>query len=286
MPKNTVATFRAAKGKHRLSMLTAYDYTVAAIMNATDINAVLVGDSLGMVMQGYASTLPVTMEDMIHHCKAVATALTSPLLVCDMPFMSFQCGIQDAVHNAGRLLKEGGAEAVKLEGGAEYQEEIRAICRASIPVMGHLGLRPQSVNAIGGYKIQGKSAEAAKQLIEDARAVTEAGAFALVLECVPAQLATLVTRMLPIPVIGIGCGNGCDGQVLVWQDMLGMGARQPKFVKKFAEIGQEMAKAFAAYDMEVKSGAFPGPEHASALDEEVLAELEKEYGKHNRKSQA
>lgn len=278
MPKNTVETFRAAKGKTRLSMLTAYDYTVASILDKTEINAVLVGDSLGMVMLGYASTLPVTMEEMIHHCKATRAGLTSPLLVCDMPFMSFQRGVTETLKNAGRLVKEGGAEAVKLEGGAEYQDEIRALCRASIPVMGHLGLRPQSVNAIGGYKTQGKTLAAAKHLLEDARAVEEAGAFALVLECVPAELASLVTKTLAIPVIGIGCGNGCDGQVLVWQDMLGLSGRQPKFVKKFADIGREMADAFSAYDREVKSGVFPEPGHSSHLDGEILAALEAEWG--------
>lgn len=286
MPKNTVETFRASKGKNRLSMLTAYDYTQASILNNTDINAVLVGDSLGMVMLGYQSTLPVTLEEMIHHCKAVAKALTSPLLICDMPFMSFQCGVAETLKNAGRLIKEGGAEAVKLEGGAEYQDEIRALCRASIPVMGHLGLRPQSVNAIGGYKTQGKTLAAAKQLVEDARAVEAAGAFSLVLECVPAELASLITSMLAIPVIGIGCGNGCDGQVLVWQDMVGMSGRQPKFVKKFAELGKEMADAFAAFDREVKSGDFPDPIHSTSLEAGILAELEGEYRLERRNSRS
>jgi len=231
--KNTVVTFREAKLKNeKLTMLTAYDYSTSQAVDNSGINGILVGDSLGMVMLGYEDTLSVTMEDMIHHTKAVARGAKNSLVVADMPFMSYQTSVYDAVVNAGRLIKEGRAQAVKLEGGVEVAEHIDAIVKASIPVMGHIGLTPQSVNAFGGFKVQGKSEEAAKKLIEDALAVEKSGAFALVMEGVPSKLAAMVTEKLSIPTIGIGAGDKCDGQILVYQDMLGMFSDfTPKFVK-------------------------------------------------------
>ena len=237
--KKSVLTFRNAKQKNeRLTMLTAYDYSTAKLIDASGIDSVLVGDSLGMVMLGYEDTLSVTMEDMIHHTKAVARGVKDALVVSDLPFMSYQTSVYDAVTNAGRLIKEGRAQAVKLEGGLEVCPQIKAIVEASIPVMAHLGLTPQSVNAFGGFKVQGKDEEAARSLIEQAKAVEAAGAFAVVLECIPAKLAELITKSISIPTIGIGAGNGCDGQVLVYQDMLGLYSDfTPKFVKRYAEIG-------------------------------------------------
>ena len=274
--KMTTTGFRQAKGQKKLTMLTAYDYTIARLMEQSGIDALLVGDSLGMVMLGYPDTLPVTVEDMVRHCAAVARGAAAPLVVCDMPFMSSQCGVEATLRNAGRLVKEGGAQAVKLEGGADFAPEIRALVRASIPVMGHLGLTPQSVNALGGYKVQGKSMGAAQKLLDDARAVQDAGAFALVLECVPAALAARVTSELEIPTIGIGAGPDCDGQVLVWQDMLGMFDRvAPKFVRRFGEVGEAMRTAFTAYAEAVRDGSFPAAEHCYGLEDEaeVLANL-------------
>ncbi len=274
--KTTAASFRQAKGARKLTMLTAYDYTVAHIMDQCGIDALLVGDSLGMVMLGYPDTLAVTVEDMIRHCAAVARGASSPLVVCDMPFMSSQRGVDDTLRNAGRLVKEGRAQAVKLEGGADFAPEIRALVRASIPVMGHLGLTPQSVNALGGYKVQGKSLAAAQKLLDDARAVQDAGAFALVLECVPAALAARITRELEIPTIGIGAGPDCDGQVLVWQDMLGMFDRvAPRFVRRFGAVGDAMRAAFSEYATAVRDGSFPAAEHCYSMEDEreVLEKL-------------
>ena len=222
MMKNTVFTFREQKAKgEKISMLTAYDYSTAKLMDEAGINGILVGDSLGMVVLGYEDTLPVTMEDMIHHTAAVCRGAKNTLVVGDMPFMSYQVSVEEAVYNAGRLMKEGRCQAVKLEGAASVCPQIRAITNASIPVMAHIGLTPQSINAFGGFKVQGKSEEAAKKLLEDAKAVEEAGAFAVVLECVPAKLAELISKSISIPTIGIGAGAGCDGQILVYQDMLG-----------------------------------------------------------------
>ena len=272
--KNTVASFQAARAKQKLSMLTAYDFSIAKLIDRSGVNAILVGDSLGMVMLGYKDTLPVSMEDMISHCASVARAIENALLVCDMPFMSFQCGIEDTLRNAGRLLKEGGAEAVKLEGGRDFAPEIRALVRASIPVMGHIGLTPQSVNAFGGFKVQGRDLEAAKKIIDDALAVQDAGAFAIVLECVPSPLAAKITNMLEIPTIGIGAGPDCSGQVLVWQDMLGLNQnRSPKFVRRFADLGVQMEKAFTDYVEAVNNLSFPAQEHSYGMDEKILQEL-------------
>ncbi|MBU5486793.1 3-methyl-2-oxobutanoate hydroxymethyltransferase [Clostridium sp. MSJ-8] len=273
--KNTVLTFREAKkNNEKISMLTAYDYSTAKLIDESGVNSILVGDSLGMVCLGYEDTLSVTMEDMIHHGKAVCKGAKNALVVIDMPFMSYQTSVYDAVVNAGRIIKETGAQAVKLEGGVEFAEHIKAIVKCSIPVVAHIGLTPQSVNAFGGFKVQGKDEEAAKKLIADARAVEEAGAFAVVLECVPAKLAERISKELSIPTIGIGAGAGCDGQVLVYQDMLNMyGGFKPKFVKHFANIGEEMKKAFKQYDQEVKDVVFPEEQHTFKIDDDILEKL-------------
>ena len=273
--KNTVLTFAKAKEDGvKLSMLTSYDYSMARLVDEAGINSILVGDSLGNVMLGYEDTTPVTMEDMIHHTAAVARGAKNALIVGDMPFMSYQTSVYDAVVNAGRLIKEGHANAVKLEGGVEVCPQIKAIVEAGIPVCAHIGLTPQSINAFGGHKVQGKSEEAARKLMEDALAVQEAGAFAVVIEAVPAKLASLITSKLDIVTIGIGAGAGCDGQVLVYQDMLGMYSDfSPKFVKRYAEIGEIMKKAFAKYDEEVKAGIFPAEEHGYKIDDDVIEKL-------------
>ena len=228
-----------------------------------------------MTILGYKDTLSVTMEDMIHHTRAVSRGLDNTFLIADMPFLSYQTSIYDAVLNAGRLVKEGHAQAVKLEGGAKVCEQIEAITKADIPVCAHIGLTPQSINSFGGFKVQGKNLNQAKQLIEDALAVEKAGAFMVVLECVPAKLASIVSKKLHIPTIGIGAGAGCDGQVLVYQDMLNMfDGIKPKFVKHFANVGEEMKNAFIKYDEEVKAGVYPSEEHTFAIDEEILKEIE------------
>lgn len=273
--KNTTVTFKEAKVKgERLSMLTAYDYSTAKLMDQSGINGILVGDSLGMVMLGYEDTLSVTMEDMIHHSKCVARGCKDTLVVTDMPFMSYQTSVYDAVVNAGRLMKEGRAGAIKLEGGKEVVPQIEAIVKASIPVMGHIGLTPQSINAFGGFKVQGKSEEAAKRLINDAAALEQAGVFAIVLECVPDKLAKLITESVSIPTIGIGAGAECDGQILVYQDMLGMYSDfTPKFVKRFGNVGEEMKKAFADYIKEVKEESFPAKEHCFKIEDSIIEKL-------------
>ncbi len=273
--KNTVSTLLKQKqeGK-KISMLTCYDYSTAKLMEAAGVNTILVGDSLGNTMLGYSDTLQVTMEDMIHHCAAVSRGIKDIFLVCDMPFMSYQASVYDAVVNAGRLVKEGHANMVKLEGGKEICPHIEAIVKASIPVCAHLGLTPQSINAFGGYKVQGKTLAAAQKLIDDAKAVQEAGASMLVLECVPAKLAKKITEMLDIPTIGIGAGNDCDGQVLVFQDMLGMfNDYVPKFVKQFANVGEVMTNAFKDYIDSIQNKSFPAEEHTYTIDDEVLEKL-------------
>lgn len=273
--KQTAVTFLDHKQKgEKISMLTAYDYSTAKLVDQAGIDGILVGDSLGNVMLGYEDTLSVTVEDMIHHGAAVARGVKNALVVIDMPFLSYQTSVYDAVKNAGRLVKEGHAGAVKLEGGKELAPQIRAITAASIPVMGHLGLTPQSIHTLGGYRVQGKTEAAAQKLLEDALAVQEAGAFALTLECVPAKLAQLITSKLSIPTIGIGAGAGCDGQVLVYQDMLGMfDDYTPKFVKRFAEVGEVMKNAFAEYNRQVKEGSYPDEAHSFGMDEDVLKKL-------------
>lgn len=273
--KNTVLTLQKQKEqKDKIVMVTAYDYTTAKIMDESGVNTILVGDSLGMVMLGYEDTLSVTMEDMIHHSAAVARGAKSAFVVTDMPFMSYQTSVYDAVVNAGRLMKEGRANAVKLEGGAEFAPHIEAIVKASIPVVAHIGLTPQSVNAFGGFKVQGKDLKAAQKLIEDAKAVEAAGACMVVMECVPAKLATKITEELHIPTIGIGAGAGCDGQVLVYQDLLAMYSdMKPKFVKQFAQVGEAMREGVKAYIDETKAGTFPGEEHTFQISDEVIEKL-------------
>lgn len=275
---NTVSTLLEQKRSgDKITMLTAYDYTTAKIIDQCGVNSILVGDSLGMVMLGYDTTLPVTMEDMIHHTAAVSRAAENAFVVADMPFMSYQVSVQDAVANAGRLIKEGGAQAVKLEGGADVCDRISAIVKASIPVVAHLGLTPQSVNAFGGFKVQGKSLENARKLISDAMKIQEAGACAVVLEGIPAKLAEIITKKLDIPTIGIGAGKGCDGQVLVYQDMLGLTTgHTPKFVKRFADAGAAMRQGITDYINESKSGEFPAAEHTYKIDDEVIAALLRE----------
>lgn len=250
-------------------MLTAYDYPTALAMERAGIDSILVGDSLGMVVLGYETTLPVTMEDMLHHCKSVARGTKYALLIGDMPFMSYQAAIDDAVRNAGRFLQEAGMDAVKLEGGRERLDAINAIVAAGIPVMGHLGLTPQSLHQLGGFRAQAKTAEAAKRLLDDALLLQDAGCFSIVLEAVPQQLAELVSQRLDIPTIGIGAGGGCDGQVLVTHDLLGLFDRfTPKFVKRYAEINAEMVKAFSAFKADVESHQFPAEEHSITMSDD------------------
>jgi 3-methyl-2-oxobutanoate hydroxymethyltransferase len=247
-----------AQGR-RLSALTCYDSAFARLLDGTGIDVILVGDSLGNVMLGHDGTIPVTMEDMLHHTKAVARVLTRPFLCADMPFLSYNLSVEQALTNAGRLVQEGGAQAVKLEGGQAVVPQVKAITQAGIPVMGHLGLTPQSVHALGGYKVQGRDEAAAQRLIADAKALEAAGVFALVLEMVPAALAAQVTKALKVPTIGIGAGVECDGQVLVLHDLLGFDEGfNPKFLKKYAQLGKTIRDAVTAYDQDVKSRAFPG----------------------------
>jgi 3-methyl-2-oxobutanoate hydroxymethyltransferase len=278
--KVTTRTFLLRKQRgERISMLTAYDYPTAQAMDKAGVDAILVGDSLGMVVLGYENTLPVTMEDMLHHCKAVARGARSALLIGDMPFMSYQVSTQEALRNAGRFLQEAGMDAVKLEGGSERVETIRAIVSAGIPVMGHLGLTPQSIHQLGGFRPQGRSSGAARSLLEDARLLQDAGCFSLVLESIPARLATLISGRLEIPTIGIGAGQGCDGQVLVTHDLLGLFDRfTPKFVKKYANLHALMIEAFTSYIEDVTEGCFPAQEHSVEMPDEEWERLLKDLG--------
>ena len=273
--KVTTLTFRQKKERGEpITMLTAYDYPTAMAEDKAGIDSILVGDSLGMVVLGYENTLPVTMEEMLHHSRAVARGSKTALLIGDMPFMSYQVSVEDAVRNAGRFLQQGGMDAVKLEGGRERADAIRAITGAGIPVMGHLGLTPQSVHQMGGFRAQGKTASAAKRLVEDALLLEEAGCFSIVLESVPARLAELISKKISIPTIGIGAGAGCDGQVLVTHDLLGLFDRfTPKFVKKYASFHSEMQKAFANYIEDVETKRFPAQEHTVDMADDEWNEL-------------
>lgn len=282
MKKNTIATLTAMKANgEKISQLTAYDYSTARLVDAAGINTVLVGDSLGMTMQGYEDTLPVTMEEMIVYGRSVGRACKDAFVILDMPFMSYQVSVEQAVENAGRLMKECQANAVKLEGGKTVCPQIKAITACGIPVCAHIGMTPQSVNSFGGFKVQGRGESEARRVLEDALAVEAAGAFMVVLECVPPKLAALITRKTKMITIGIGAGAGCDGQVLVYQDLLGMsGEFVPKFVKRFADIGAEMKQAFQTYDAEVKGGSFPAAEQTYAksdCSDEFLSALDAEY---------
>ncbi|MEA4904741.1 MAG: 3-methyl-2-oxobutanoate hydroxymethyltransferase [Petrimonas sp.] len=273
--KFTVKSFQEAKENNRkISMLTAYDYSMAKMVDAAGIDSVLIGDSLGMVFQGHESTLPVTVDEIIYHTKAVARGVKNALIVADMPFLSYHVSKEEAVRNAGRMIKEGGAEAVKIEGGALFTETIKAIVDAQIPVMGHIGLTPQSVNAFGGFKVQGRDEQSAKRLLEDAKLLEKAGVFAITLECIPDKLAQLITKSVSIPTIGIGAGKDCDGQVLVINDMLGMFSDfVPKFVKQYAKLNVEITAAVRSYASDVKEGRFPADEHTFDMDSEVLKKL-------------
>ena len=265
------------KGKLPISMLTAYDYNTARNIDEAGIDMILVGDSLGNVMLGYENTLAVTVEDMIHHGKAVVRGAREAFVVVDMPFMSYQASVEDAVRNAGRIMKETNCQAVKLEGGVEYADRIKAIVEAGIPVVAHIGLTPQSVNAMGGYKVQGKSLKQARKLLADAKAVEEAGAFAITLEGVPEALARMITERSSALTIGIGASSACDGQVLVYQDMLGFSnGFIPKFVKKYADLHSIMVEAFKQYKQECENRTFPGTAQTYSISEEVLEQLRKD----------
>jgi len=275
MSKITTSTFIERKLKNeKISVLTAYDFSMARLLDESGVDCILVGDSLGMTMLGYEDTLAVTMDDMIHHTKAVRRGVKNAMVVADMPFLSYHISDEEAVRNAGRLMKEAGAHAVKLEGGLLVQTKIKAILDAQIPVMGHIGLTPQSVHVFGGFKVQGKSEIQARRLIEEAKLLESLGCFAIVLECVPEKLATLITEQLSIPTIGIGAGAGCDGQVLVIQDMLGMYTEfTPKFVKQYANLQSEIKQAVTTYCQEVKSGDFPEEKHTFKIEDTVLNKL-------------
>jgi 3-methyl-2-oxobutanoate hydroxymethyltransferase len=259
----------------KIRMITAYDYPTALLVDQSPIETILVGDSLGMVVLGYESTVPVTMEEMIHHTKAVVRGARNSFVVADLPFMSYHVSIEEAVRNAGRLIKEGGADAVKLEGGGPMVETVRTIVSVGIPVMGHLGLTPQTATMLGGFKVQARDAAAARSVIADARALEAAGAFSIVLEAIPAQLGERITRDLAIPTIGIGAGPQCDGQVLVLHDTIGLFQRfVPKFVKRYADIGGAIAQALDSYSRDVESGAFPGAEHSFNMRPDEISRLE------------
>ncbi|MGE5606463.1 MAG: 3-methyl-2-oxobutanoate hydroxymethyltransferase [Bacteroidota bacterium] len=262
--KKSVTTFlKAKKEGKKLALLTAYDYSSAKLVDSCEIDGILVGDSLGMVCLGYKDTLPVTIEDMIYHTKAVSRGVENALLIGDMPFMSYHTSTHEAIRNAGRLVQEANAQAVKLEGGARVLRQVRAIVNSQIPVMGHLGLTPQSVNVFGGFKVQGKDKDAAAQLIEDAERLEDAGVFAIVLECIPGELAARITAAVSVPTIGIGAGAGCDGQILVYHDILGLYSDvRPKHVKVFAEAGKVIREGINEYVEQVKNSTFPGKEHS------------------------
>ncbi len=275
MGKVTTATIREKKQKGEpIAMLTAYDYPWAKMFDEAGVDMILVGDSLGNVVLGYDSTLPVTMEDMIHHAKAVRRGVNDAMVVVDMPFMSYQVSMEDALRNAGRLMKETGAQAVKLEGGSEVAAKVAALVAAGIPVVAHIGLTPQSVHQLGGFKVQGKESAAAQKLIDDAATLADAGAFSIVLECVPAALAERISAKIGIPTIGIGAGAGCDGQVLVYHDMLGLfSGFTPKFVKKYRNLHDDIVKGVQEYVADVRTRSFPAPEHTFKIDQDILDKL-------------
>jgi len=275
--KRTAPELMAQKGREPIVMVTAYDYTMARLVDAAGVDMVLVGDSLGMVVQGLPNTLPVTLDEIAYHCRAVGRGLERAHLVGDMPFMSYQVSPAQAVESAGKLVKEGGCESVKLEGGGEVAEHVYRIVRAGVPVVGHVGLTPQSVHALGGFKVQGRGDEAAERVIEGARALESAGAFAIVLEAIPPDLAAAVTRAVSVPTIGIGAGVACDGQVLVSNDLLGLTlGPTPKFAKRFAELGQAAVDAIGRYAGEVRAGTFPGREHTYKANGPARAQAEPE----------
>lgn len=260
--KWTAAKIKAAKSRHKIVCLTAYDYSTARMVDEAGIHLILVGDSLAMTMLGYETTLPVTVEEMLHHTSAVVRGVRNALVVADMPFMSYQVSAEQALENAGRFIKHAGAGAVKIEGGAQRASVVKTLVENGIPVLGHIGLTPQSIREVGGYKVQGKTGEDAARLLEDAKALAKSGIFALVLECMPEPLADQITKAVCVPTIGIGAGKPCDGQILVINDILGTYSDlSPKFVKRYADIGQQTRKAISEYKQDVENGRFPGPEH-------------------------
>ena len=275
MARVTTATLKDKKARQeKISMLTSYDYSTAGLVDQAGLDMILVGDSLGMVVLGYENTLAVTMDDMVHHTRAVVRGTKNAMVVADMPFLSYHVSTKEAVRNAGRFIQEGGAQAVKLEGGAERVEVVKAILDAQIPVMGHIGLTPQSVNQFGGFKVQGKDLETARKLLRDAQALDKAGVFSIVLECVPSALAKKITEEVSVSTIGIGAGPDCDGQVLVINDMLGMfSGFVPKFVKKYVDLQPLIMEALKAYKKEVEEGSFPGPEHGFTISDDVIDKL-------------
>lgn len=281
MAKMTVTTLKEKKSNHKkITMVTAYDFPSARMAEEAGLDTILVGDSLGMTILGYDTTLPVTMDEMIYHTKAVTRGAPNTFVVGDMPFLSYHRSIEETITNAGRFLQEGGAQAVKLEGGQEQREKVRTLVEIGIPVLGHIGLTPQSVHQLGGFKVQGKGTSAAQKLIEDAKSLEEAGAFAIVLECIPAALATLVSQSVSIPTIGIGAGVGCDGQVLVWHDLLGISSgKLPRFVRQYANLHNEIIKALENYKKDVENSQFPEEKHSFAIDEESLTAL---YANHKQ----
>jgi len=258
----------------KITMLTAYDYTTAKIIDEAGVPLILVGDSLGMVVLGYESTIPVTMEEMLHHTKAVVRGTKQAMVVGDMPFMTYHVSVSDALRNAARFIQDGGAQAIKLEGGVTVAEKVRSIVDCGIPVVGHIGLTPQSIHQLGGYKVQGKTSEAALNMVEDAQALEEAGAFAIILDTIPAPLAAVITQKVGIPTIGIGAGVGCDGQAQVISDILGLFTGfVPKHAKQYAKMADTIRAAVSEYDKEVKAGSFPTDEQSFSMDESLLAEL-------------
>ena len=275
--KKTVATFKNAKIKNeKLTMVTSYDYSMARIVDEAGIDGILVGDSVGMVTLGYDNTLAVTMDDVIHHTKAVSRGAKNALIVADMPFMSYHVNIEDSIKNAGRLIKEGKAHCVKLEGGSDILDKIEGIIKAQIPVMGHIGLTPQSINMFGGFKVQGKTINQIQKLIDDAKKLEEVGAFAIVLECIPEKISKIITESISIPTIGIGAGKYCDGQILVVNDMLGMYSDfTPKFVKQYKNLKEDINEAINDYITDVKKGTFPEEKHSFKINEKILDELNK-----------
>lgn len=274
--KLTVAEVKKMKDDKKITMLTAYDYGLASILDEETIDIILIGDSVGNVMLGYESTVEVSMEEMLHHCKAVSRGVEKSLIVGDMPFMSFNISEENAIKNAGRFIKEAGCDGVKLEGGVEVCDKVEAINKAGIPVLGHIGLTPQTVTQLGGYKVQGKSVEKAKYLLHSSKALEDAGCFGIVLECVPGKLSELISEKVNIPTIGIGAGGKCDGQVLVTQDLLGMsGEFKPKFVKRYANIKDIMNESIKKYKQEVEEEKFPSSEHEFSIPEDTLEEINK-----------
>jgi 3-methyl-2-oxobutanoate hydroxymethyltransferase len=281
LKKVTIADLQKKKAEGRkITMMTAYDYPTASFVDQTGIDTILVGDSLGMVMLGYESTVPVTMDEMLHHCRAVSRGAKHGLIIGDMPFMSYQVSVAKAIENAGRFIKEAGCHAVKLEGGSEVAHVVRAIVDAGIPVCAHIGLTPQTATKLSGFKVQGKDAEGAGQLLASAKDLEAAGAFLIVMECIPDLLAAKISRELGIPTIGIGAGRECDGQVLVYHDLVGLFERfTPKFVKQYVNLGPLIRDALAKYKADVEAGLFPGPEHTFVMNPQEAAKMERQKGR-------